>query len=430
MKIHVKLIGFISAALVVPLLLGIFYIRHFGKVYYQKEQGIIHLMIAEELSGTLQDGIRQKFEQVLNWVSLSPIPSLAAAVPASSPAMEDVQRAESVWAASAGTAGGIEQVILSSPVSESIRAFQQLNPEFAEILMTDRYGRLIGASNPTTDYWQADEAWWTAAASLPAGKGHIQGLVYDESSRVMAIDMIFPVYSAGNQGDFLGVLKVSLNAARFLQRAAPRPWSKALARDLVSPDGRVFAHINSGESPDFPQISEATLKKLLAAPERWGTVEIIPGTLSLAAAAPIRIAADAPDAKAGDELYVVVSRDLDKAMTPVRSVLRQLTVWGSIAALLLASAGYLLATYWFARPIKKLRNASESFVHYIQQNEQGRFEESWESRQTVRRRMNELETIRNRDELQVLARDFIRMGDRMLCFFRQIEEHLTDKKKE
>jgi HAMP domain-containing protein len=106
-----------------------------------------------------------------------------------------------------------------------------------------------------------------------------------------------------------------------------------------------------------------------------------------------------------------------------------LTVWGVIATLLIASIGYLLAICWFARPIKKLSSASQSFVQYIKMSEQGRFEDSWESRQKVRRRMNELETIRNRDELQGLARDFIRMGERMLIFFRKIEEHLTDKKK-
>ncbi len=426
MKIQVKVIGFVSASLVVPLLLGIFYVRHFGKSYYERQQGIIHLMIAEELAGTFQDGIRQKFEQVLNWVHLSSIPSLAETVPVPPLDMDGIQRIESGWAASAAT-GGIQRTILSTPVSDSIRAFQQLNPEFAEILMTDRHGRLIGASNPTTDYWQADEPWWAVAATVPSGKGHIQGLVLDESSGVMAIDMAFPVYSSGHPDKLLGVLKVSLNATRFLQRAAPRPWNRAIARDLVFPDGRVFVHINSGDKPEFAKISEDALQKVLAEPERWGTVELLSGTLSLAAAAPVRIVTDAPDAKDGSELYVVVSRNLAEAMMPVRDVLRQLTVWGIVTTLLLALIGYLLATYWFARPIKKLRNASQSFVSYIKQSEQGRLEESWESRQKARQRMNELETIQNRDELEGLAGDFIRMGDRMLGFFRQIEERLTDK---
>lgn len=427
MKIQVKLVGFVSAALVVPLLLGVFYVRHFGRLYYQKQQGIIHLMIAEELAGTLQDGIRQKFEQVLNWAAISPLPSLVAAVPAPQPDMADILRVESMWSKSP-KAGSVEQMILLSPVSAAIHAFQQLNPEFAEILMTDRYGRLIGASNPATDFWQADEAWWTSAAVLPAGSGHIQGLVYDESSAVMAIDMVFPVYSTGSPSEFLGVLKVSLNATRFLQRAAPRFWNQAIARDLVFPDGRMFACINLGDNPEFSQLPLDVLKQLMTAPEHWGAVEIFPGTLSLAAMAPIRIM-ESPDGKKGGELYAVVSSDLNAAMMPVREMLRQLTVWGITASLLIAVIAYLLATYWFARPIKKLRNASQSFVHYIKQSEEGRFEDSWESRQKVRQHMKELETIRNRDELHGLALDFIRMGDRMLIFFRQIEERLTNKKK-
>lgn len=427
MKIHVKLVGFVSAALVVPLLLGVFYVRHFGRLYYQKQQGIIHLMIAEELAGTLQDGIRQKFEQVMNWVTLSSISSLAASVPASLPDMEDILRVESEWKTS-GVAGEVESKILLSPVSEAIHAFQQLNSEFAEILITDRYGRLIGASNPTTDYWQADEDWWTAASVLPREKGRILGLVYDESSGVIAIDMAFPVYSR-ESSDFLGVLKVSLDATRFLPRAAPRPWSREIARDLVYPDGRLFACIDSGDSPEFTQVPPAVLQQLLDTPDHWKTVEIFPGTLSLAAIAPVQIMSDSTGASGIGELYMIVSRDLVAAMMPVREMLSQLTFWGIVVTLTIALVSYLLATYWFARPIKKLRKASHSFVHYIKQSEEGRFEESWESRQIVRKRMNELETIRNRDELQGLASDFIRMGDRMLIFFRQIEEHLSDKVK-
>lgn len=433
MKIHAKLVSFVSVALVVPLLLGVYYVRHFGRLYYQKQQGIIYLMVAEEMAGTLQDGIRQKFQQILNWVSVSALSSMAAGIPVALFSAEEIQTIESTWSSSS-TVTGVEQAILSNPLSNSIRAFQRVNPEFAEILMTDRYGRLIGATHPTTDYWQADEAWWKSASGFPAGDGLIEGLLYDESAGVLVIDMVFPVYDPEHPNDFIGVLKVSLHATRFLLRAAPRPWSKELARDIIFPDGRVFARISAGESPDFSRISGETLQQLLTAPERWRTVELNPGTLSLAAAVPMQVMDESPgwqeEPKDTRELYVVVSRDLDKAMMPVREVLRLLTVWGIVAVLLIAVISYLLATYWFARPIKKLRKASMSFVDYIRLSEQGHYEESWESRQKVRQRMNELETIRSRDELQGLSRDFIRMGERMLVFFRQIEERLTDKKPE
>ncbi len=431
MKIKAKLVSFVTAALVVPLLFGIFYIRHFGRSSYQNQQGIIHLMIAEDMASMLQDGVQQKFQQVLNRVASGRLASLVGEMTVSSFSTQDVQQVESIWAASTAM-GGIQRTILSNPLSGFLGDFQQVNPEFAEIMMTDRHGRLIGATNPTTDYWQADESWWVAASNLPAGSGRIQGLLYDESSGLIAIDMVFPVYSSVNSKDFLGVLKVSLNATRFLQRATSHPLNKAIARDIIFPDGRLFAHINLGKVSEFSRIPEKPLRELLMVPERWATVELIPGAVSLAAVAPIQIGDEQLNSGEGlkdvSTLYVLVSRDLNEAMMPVQDMLRQMTIWGVVAISLIAVLGYLLATYWFVRPIKKLRKASVSFVDYIKLSEQGRFEDSWESRQKVRQRMNELETIRSRDELQGLSSDFIRMGERMLIFFRQIEEKLTDKK--
>jgi hypothetical protein len=40
------------------------------------------------------------------------------------------------------------------------------------------------------------------------------------------------------------------------------------------------------------------------------------------------------------------------------------------------------------------------------------------------------DTIQNHDELHGLASDFVRMGERMLSFFRQLEEKRLDRKPE
>lgn len=427
MRIHAKLVSFVSVALVIPLLLSIYYVRYFGRLYYRQQQELIHSMIAEELAEALQDGIHQKVQQIANWTEFGPLSAIASSLPVSPFNPADVQRVESTW-----SSGREEASILSNSLSEVIRAFERINPEFAEIMMTDSYGRLNGASRPTTDYWQADEEWWQSAQTLSSGDELIQGLLYDESAGALVIDMVFPVFSPGNSAGRIGTLKASLNAARFLQRAAPHPWNKAITCDLVFPDGRIFAHINSGDSPELSSISPELLRELLAKPGRRGAVDLFPGKASLTAIAPLWIMSRPEgdrDAQ-GDagELYVVASRGLEETMSPVRTVLRQMTVGWVAVTLLIAGISYLLATFWVARPIKTLRRASMSFVDYIKLSEQGRYEDSWESRQKVRRRMSELETIQSRDELQGLSRDFMRMGERMLVFFRQIEERLADKK--
>ncbi|MBC8206865.1 MAG: hypothetical protein ISR85_02575 [Kiritimatiellales bacterium] len=432
MRIHAKLVSFVVGALVVPFLLGVFYIRHSGRSYYQEQQGIVHLMIAEELAGTLENSIRQKFQQVLNWVAVSPLCSMAAEDSVSPFNVEDVQQVESRWSLPLET-NEVLRSILSNPLSEYLCAFRRVNPEFAEILMTDRHGRLIGATNPTTDYWQADEGWWKTGSGLAAATGATEGLLYDASSDVLAIDMVFPVYSLKYPADFIGVLKVSLHARRFLKGTASHPWNKEISRDLILPDGRVLVHLNSESAPDVPQIPEAVLRQLLTSRYGWETVELEPDVLSLSAVAPVQIM-DRPFAIGEGtndvgELYVLVSHGLRETMMPVRSVLRQLTVWGVVMALLVAFASYLLATHWFARPIKKLRGASQSLVDYIKLGEQGRFEDLWEGQQKATRRLDELKTIRSGDELQDLSRDFIRMGERMISFLHQLQEKLAGKKR-
>lgn len=430
MKIHAKLVSFVAGALVIPFLMGVFYIRHFGQLYYQKQQGLVHLMIAEDLSGTLQDGVRKKFQQVVNWVAVSPLSSLVVPVSDEPFSWEDVQQVESQWSLPLKT-NEVLRTILSNPLSGYLRAFQRVNPEFAEILVTDRYGRLVGATNPTTDYWQADEDWWAAASDLLRGGGEIRGLLYDESAAVLAIDMVFPIYSSDDPAEFSGVLKVSLHARRFWTRSASHPWNKEISRDLILPDGCVLAHINAGDAVEFSQVSTEVLQELLAAPDGWGTVELQPGVLSLAAVVPVQLMSGVQvsngEASNACELYSIVFRDLNQVMMPIQIMLRRLTVWAIITTILFASFSYLLVTFWFVRPIKKLRNASQSLVDYIKQGEQGRFEDLWEGQQKATQQLDELKTIRSRDELQDLSRDFIRMGERMVTFFRQIEEKLTRK---
>lgn len=432
MRIHAKLVSFVAGALVVPFVLGIFYVRHFGRLYYLKQQGIVHLMIAEELAGTLQSGVRQKFEQVISWVVASPLHSLASAQTDPSLSMEQVQQLDSQWSSS-GQPNEVQRAILSNPLSAYMRAFQRVNPELAEMLMTDRRGRLIGATSPSTDYWQADEDWWKTASTLPSGSGKTEGLLCDDSAGALVIEMTFPVYSMEHSAEFIGVLKVSLHATRFLQRVAPRPWNKEIARDLVLPDGRVVVHINSGDRSEFSQLPREVIQELLTAKDEWKAVELHAGVLSLAAAVPIHILDGAApgfdEAGSPCQLYAVVSRKLDEAMMPVQNILRHLTVWGLLTALLVAVLSYLLATYWFARPIKKLRNAAVSLVDYIKLSEQGRFEDSWDCQQEARRQLSELETIRGRDELEDLSRDFIRMAERVLGFLRRIEQKLNEVKR-
>lgn len=50
--------------------------------------------------------------------------------------------------------------ILENPASQFLRELNLVVATFREMLVTDVHGRLVAASNKTTDYFQSDELWW------------------------------------------------------------------------------------------------------------------------------------------------------------------------------------------------------------------------------------------------------------------------------
>jgi len=87
---------------------------------------------------------------------------------------------------------------------------------YRAMILTDRQGRLIAASNPTTDYFQGDEDWWIAAFDDGRrGRVSIGDVRWDPSARAYAIEISAPV-SAVDDESVAGVLKVVSDSREML----------------------------------------------------------------------------------------------------------------------------------------------------------------------------------------------------------------------
>ncbi|MEM7118954.1 MAG: GAF domain-containing protein [Chloroflexota bacterium] len=89
-----------------------------------------------------------------------------------------------------------------------LRQFQQSFDIHKELFITDSYGGLVGATNRTTDYYQADEAWWQAAYAEGAGDVYISEPLLDESSNAFGLIVALPIYDSSN-GDLVGILRTT-----------------------------------------------------------------------------------------------------------------------------------------------------------------------------------------------------------------------------
>jgi hypothetical protein len=87
---------------------------------------------------------------------------------------------------------------------------------YREMILTDRHGRLIAASNPTTDYFQGDEDWWIAAFDDGRrGRVSIGDVRWDPSASAYAIEISAPVNALTDES-VAGVLKVVSDSREML----------------------------------------------------------------------------------------------------------------------------------------------------------------------------------------------------------------------
>lgn len=87
--------------------------------------------------------------------------------------------------------------------------FQRKNPGFVEIFVTDVVGMNIAQTNKTSDYYQADEAWWQEAYNEGRGKVYHGEIEYDESAGRWVTPMYSPIYN--DNREVIGIIKALLD---------------------------------------------------------------------------------------------------------------------------------------------------------------------------------------------------------------------------
>lgn len=95
--------------------------------------------------------------------------------------------------------------LITNDLADKLKEFQKKQGSLVEIFITDRKGLLIAATNKTSDFYQADEAWWRETVERNNPKGAFGGSEYDESALVEDIPLYLVI--RGEQQEVIGVLK-------------------------------------------------------------------------------------------------------------------------------------------------------------------------------------------------------------------------------
>ncbi|HEX2971613.1 MAG TPA: sensor histidine kinase [Tepidisphaeraceae bacterium] len=290
--------------------------------------------------------------------------------------------------------------ILANELAQRWQLIQQQSPYIVEVMVTDRHGRLVAATNKTTDYFQADEAWWQACWAKGRGRTILSDAAFDPSASpprgAIVVNFNIPIFDSDatiGKDQPIGILKVSLETGWILNelRGTTTAQQGGLGSDvwLIKGDGtRITSQPGGSEKLPTPLMGEVRsmqdgyiVGKAVAGRDVFGFAHV-------------RFPAERLEAPS--EWAVVVSGPLETAMAPT-----QLMLW----AVLLAGAGIMLGCFiaglWIAqrelmRPLLTLRQGARKL-------EEGHLDYRL-------RAPGEPGSIFRHDEIGQLAREFNRMA--------------------
>lgn len=125
----------------------------------------------------------------------------------------DLQAVEAVEAGWGGDSA-VFHSIRDSSISRRLRRIQKEDPLIAEILITDRAGRLAAATQQTSDYYQADEDWWQGAWCEGQGCIFTPPVSFDQSAGVWSIDVCIPIRDGKH---VVGIAKLVLDISAWVK---------------------------------------------------------------------------------------------------------------------------------------------------------------------------------------------------------------------
>lgn len=287
------------------------------------------------------------YRRILDGALLGRVPDIRRAAAAGNERPYDMSGAaatEEEWRLDpAGTAARLD--VLTSPASLFLADLITNDPIYREVLLTDRAGRLIAASNLTTDYFQADEAWWQTAFDNGRGRVSVSDVRRDESARVYAFEIAVPVHAPDSE-ELAGILKIVADSREMLMGVAGLELGDTSEAALVRPDGSiVFRRRQHGEddrvlAADLLRERLQTRATLQQAPAPFTyEAQTVDGTRRVVAIAPSQLVQSYPELP----WLMAVSMDVAEMNAPFQSL-----VWYLVLVVLLTAAAVLGIALWMS----------------------------------------------------------------------------------
>jgi serine phosphatase RsbU (regulator of sigma subunit) len=345
--------------------------------------------------------------------------------PAATP--QDVHRLDRRWSSLATDSPEI-LAVTRNPLARELQAFQRVNPIFSEILVADNQGRLIAATEKTTDYDQSDESWWQNAMKIPAGQAVLDTINYDESARVFSLHISMPVLPP-NGGAPLGVIKGVLAISSLKAMLPLLAADSQVVADIVQADGRILLQLRGTElSPADRMFPFDALHYFKPGESGWFIVPI-EGESTLVGFSPVHLIGlhAGPGKVSGPSIYVALRQPARVVLRPILEHAVAVLVLGLAGVLICSIAGVWLLGRNVLVPIETLRRAASAVAATVEQKAPVTSPLSHFPPESPRDAVTKAGNIRTGDEIEDLAHDFSTMATRLLGYQEDLQREINEK---
>ncbi len=264
---------------------------------------------------------------------------------------QDIQALDAGWTSSPDSAA-IVQGSITNVLASELQEYQQTFPDNVEVLVTDKYGALAAATIRTTDYNQADDAWWQAAWNDGQGAVFIGQPTIDENTQAFSVQIAVPIYGHGAQ-EVVGILRTTYRLDTLLTMINAMRLGETGRAALVANGQR----INQGAEP--VPFAPAMLSQLRAASSGYVEQEYNnqPSFISSAVITSI----------IGEEVIenldwrLLLHQDTSESLQPVNYA-RRMSLFISLGALFVAAIFAVVIAQLLSTPLNRLTHAAQGLA--------------------------------------------------------------------
>ena len=240
---------------------------------------------------------------------------------------------------------------LDSSTSARLQSLVEADASIAELIIADKFGGLVAASGKTSDFYQADEAWWQIAFNHGEGRAFFGDFEFDESSNMLGIPIAIPVKD--DSEEVIGVCKAVLISERLFAPLEGVRIDETGHALLIDKHGCIIFH-HEIEPMSTRLCSEDQMQNLLK--NKWAILEspLFHQEKVFLSLAEVKY----PLLSKNAGWLVGLTQETKEVFAPLNILVLQLATVTGVLILTLVPLGVIFGGI-FVRPIREIHEATE-----------------------------------------------------------------------